>query len=178
MFNGFYGNDSYHASRRLTINFGIRYEPYLPWREIHGRTEQFSPANFYAGVRPKEFVNAPAGLLLSGDPGVPNDGVIGSYDDFAQRVGFAYDLTGDGKTSVRGGFGSFYDTRTNAVVNNRDADITPFSPQLNLTPPAGTFQRSRSGLCRLPLPGHLSAGEHGRVPSPGAGGGLRSLDQV
>jgi hypothetical protein len=166
MFYGFYGNDSYHATRRLTINFGIRYEPYLPWKEIHGRVEQFSPANFYAGVRSQQFPNAPAGLRFPGDPGMPYDGVTGSYDDFAPRVGFAYDLTGDGKTSVRGGFGSFYDTRTNAVVNNRDADITPFSPQLNLSPPPGPFSDPVLGYSGYPFPATYPPASTAAFPPP------------
>lgn len=144
-FWGFYVNDNLHATRKLTINLGLRYEPYFPWREIKGRVEQFSIARFKAGVKSQKFPNAPPGLLFPGDPGMPFDGVKGSFDDFSPRVGFAYDLTGNGRTSIRGGAGVFYDTQTAGVINNRFADISPFSPQVTLTPPPGPFSDPLSG---------------------------------
>lgn len=144
-FWGFYFNDNFHATRRLTLNYGLRYEPYTPWKEIKGRAEQFSPANFSAGVTSQKFPKAPPGLLFPGDPGVPFDGVRGNNTDFAPRAGFAYDLTGDGRTSIRGGAGLFYDTQTAGVINNRFADISPFSPQVSLNPPPGPFSNPLNG---------------------------------
>ena len=144
-FWGFYFTDNFHASRQLTLNFGLRYEPYFPWKEIKGRAEQFSIAKYNAGVKSQKYPNAPPGLLFPGDPGVPFDGVTGNFTDFAPRAGFAYDLTGDGKTSIRGGGGLFYDTQTAGVINNRFADISPFSPQIALTPPPGPFSNPLKG---------------------------------
>jgi hypothetical protein len=144
-FWGFYVNDSFHATRRLTLNLGLRYEPYSPWNEIKGRVEQFRINDFYAGTKSQKFVNAPPGLFFPGDAGVPSRGVNGNYTDFAPRAGFAYDLTGNGRTSIRGGAGFFYDTGTAGVVNNRFADISPFSPQVALTPPPGPFSQPLLG---------------------------------
>ena len=144
-FWAFYFNDNFHATPRLTLNYGLRYEPYFPWREIKGRTEQFRIDAYKAGLRSQKFPNAPPGLLFPGDPGVPFEGVRGSYTDFAPRAGFAYDITGDGKTSVRGGAGLFYDTQTAGVINNRFADISPFSPQVALNPPPGPFSEPLNG---------------------------------
>ncbi|MGH9445303.1 MAG: TonB-dependent receptor plug domain-containing protein, partial [Terriglobia bacterium] len=165
-FWSFYANDSFHATRRLTLNYGLRYEPFLPWTETKGRVEQFSPANYYAGVKSVEFPNAPAGLLFPGDLGVPFAGVTGNYTDFAPRAGFAYDLTGNGKTSIRGGAGMFYDSRETAVVNNRDADITPFSPQVALTDPQGPFSDPILGFSGYPFPATYPPPKDSLFPAP------------
>ncbi len=133
LFSGVYAQDNYKVTRRLTVNFGLRYEPALPWREIKGRQEQFRLSGLIAGVHSTRFPNAPAGVYFPGDPGVPENGVQPGLKNFAPRAGFALDLFGDGKTSLRGGAGIFYDTRIPGIINNRFVDVTPFSPQLILS---------------------------------------------
>jgi hypothetical protein len=148
---GFYIQDDFRASRRLTFNLGLRWEPYFPWRDVYGRVEQFRPQDYYAGKTSPQFTNAPPGLFFSGDPGVPQSGVDPTYKNFAPRFGFAYDLFGDGKTSLRGGSGIFWDTRQSSFFNARFADVTPFSPQLTLTPPPGPFSNPLIGI-QSPFP--------------------------
>jgi len=133
LFSGVYFQDNYKVTRRLALNFGLRYEPALPWREIKGRVEQFRLSGLMAGVHSTQFPNAPAGVYFPGDPGVPENGVQANLRSFAPRLGFAYDIFGDGKTSLRGGAGVFYDTRIPGIINNRFVDVTPFSPQLILS---------------------------------------------
>jgi hypothetical protein len=139
-FAGVYIQDNFRVSRRLTLNLGLRYEPFLPWHEIKGRVQQFRLSDFLAGVKSKVFPNAPAGVFFPGDAGVPDDGVRSSLNNFAPRIGFAYDVFGDGKTSLRGGFGIFYDTRLNGIINNRFVDQTPFSPQFILSTLTGAVR--------------------------------------
>ena len=85
---GFYAQDSYRVSKRLTINYGLRYEPGIPWAIIRGRTNYFTPANYYANVRSQLFVNAPRGLLFEGDPGFPagtTRGLTNNYTNIMPR---------------------------------------------------------------------------------------------
>lgn len=142
---GFYVQDNYHVSSRLTLNLGLRYEPYWPWHEIKGRVEGFSIPNYVAGITSKVYTNAPPGLLFRGDAGLPENGVGNNFKDFAPRVGFAYDVTGNGKTSVRGGAGMFYDSRSSGIFNNNMVDVSPFSPNLTLTPPPGPYSNPLAG---------------------------------
>lgn len=140
LFAGVYVQDNFKLSRRLTLNLGLRYEPGLPWREDKNRFEQFLLAKAVPGGPTSTlFTNAPPGLFFSGDPGVPQNGVNASLNNFSPRAGFAWDVFGDGKTSVRGGAGIFYDTRITGIINNRMVDLTPFSPQVGPLAPPGPF---------------------------------------
>ncbi|MCU1258541.1 MAG: TonB-dependent receptor, plug [Bryobacterales bacterium] len=160
-----YVQDDFHVSRRLTLNLGLRYDPMFPWQERMNRVEQFSVSNYNANVRSQVYTNAPAGLLFPGDPGVPKWGASGSYNNFSPRVGFAYDLTGDGKTSLRGGGGIFYDAIQDGIFNNRFVDVTPFSPQFSLTQPQGSFSNPLLGLVN-PYPSPFPPPKNSPFPGP------------
>jgi hypothetical protein len=162
---GLFLQDDWHVSRRLTVNLGLRYDPFFPWKETKGRVEVFSPSAFAAGEVSKVFPNAPPGLLFPGDPGVPKYGLLANYKNFSPRVGFAYDLTGDGKTSLRGGFGMFYDALQNGIYNNRFVDVTPFSTQVNLTAPQGTFSNPYKGIVN-PFPAPYPPPANTAFPAP------------
>jgi len=147
IFSGVYFQDYYKVTRRLALNFGLRYEPALPWREIKGRVEQFRLSGLMAGIHSTRFPNAPAGVYFPGDPGVPENGIEANLKNFAPRLGFAYDIFGDAKTSLRGGTGMFYDTRIPGIINNRFVDVTPFSPQLILSTSGVTPGTISDPLC-------------------------------
>lgn len=93
-------------------------------------------------------------------------GVTGNFTNFAPRAGFAYDLTGDGKTSLRGGAGMYYDSRTAGVINNRFADITPFSPQVSITDPQGPFSNPVLGFANYPFPASYPPPSNAVFPAP------------
>jgi hypothetical protein len=138
-FLGGYVQDNWKLSRRLTLDYGLRYEPFLPLHEAGGRMGQFNPTAYASNTRSVVYPNAPAGLLFPGDPGVPTDGVRPVYKNFMPRVGFAWDVFGTGKTSVRGGGGLFYDTRTDGLFNNGWIGSTPFTTSVDLIQAGGTF---------------------------------------
>jgi hypothetical protein len=100
---GFF-QDEWRMRRNLTLTLGLRYEYNQPKYDTRGRS--FS---IIAGQKSTRFPNAPRGLLFPGDAGAPKGSNFSDFNDFAPRFGFAWDPFGTAKTSVRGGFGVFYD---------------------------------------------------------------------
>ena len=99
-----FAQDEWHLSKRLVLTAGLRYEYNTPKTDTQGRTFSVIP-----GLQSKRFVNAPPGLVFPGDSGAPTGVNFPDKTNFAPRFGFAWDPTGSGKTSVRGGIGVFYD---------------------------------------------------------------------
>ncbi len=93
---GFFAQDSWRVNRKLTLNFGVRYDVEI--------SPLFAPATA---------VNAAAEKALGVIEGIPRD-----YNNFAPRFGLAWDPTGSGKTVIRAGYGLFYDHPLLAVAFN------------------------------------------------------------
>jgi hypothetical protein len=138
--------DTFKVSSRLTLNFGFRWEPSFPWHDLLHQAEGFSPALYAEGVRSQVYTNAPPGELFTGDAGFPADGRSNSWDNYAPRFGFAYDVFGDGKTSLRGGSGIFLNSAVPAFSNDSQVQTSPFSPTVSLTEPAGGFSNPYLGV--------------------------------
>jgi hypothetical protein len=130
---GYYAQDSWKVNRRLTLNYGLRYEPFYPQSEAKGRQGMFSASARAAGQISTSHPTALAGLLFPGDQGFVNNMVNPVYTHFMPRVGFAWDVFGDGKSSIRGGGGQFYDTRLPGVFDNIFANSVPFVASVNVT---------------------------------------------
>jgi hypothetical protein len=100
----FYGfvQDKIRLTKRLTLDLGLRYE--LNTWPAHPSDDLVA---FLPGRQSTCVPQAPAGIVFPCDPGVPRAGAEGDYNDFAPRAAIAFDLTGDGKTVIRAGYGIY-----------------------------------------------------------------------
>ncbi len=127
-----FAQDEWRISPRLTLNYGARWEVSTPFVDIRNRMNAWAP-----GQKSTVFPNAPAGLLFPGDTGVP-DGIAPVYwKGLMPRVGFAWDPTGHGATSIRAAYGIFYDSNTNGVGGPLQAPLSalPWTQARQLAPP-------------------------------------------
>ncbi len=118
--------DDWRATPRLTLSGGLRWNPEIPYTTNNGRLPCFEP-----GKQSTRFPNAPQGLLFAGDPGCPQGSYYSHLGLFAPRIGFAYRLTKDGKTSLRGGAGYYYQPPETLAYQD-DMGVAPFAPVFNL----------------------------------------------
>lgn len=125
----FFLQDDWRVSKRLTLNLGLRYELPLNW--VH-------PANWWGtfrqGQQSRVIPGAPMGMVFPNDPGIPRGLYSTDRNNIAPRIGFAWDVFGDGRTAVRGAYGIFYDTVNSDVIQNTSQPYrytftinTPFS---------------------------------------------------
>jgi hypothetical protein len=115
-----FAQDDWQVTSRLTLNAGLRWEMFP--------TQCCEPkivGTFFPGQQSTVIPTAPVGLLYVGDAGIPPSLVNTSLLNFSPRIGFATDVFADGRTSVRGGFGLFY--QTIEQFNNGTANQLPYS---------------------------------------------------
>jgi len=121
---GLFAQDDWKVARRLTLNLGLRYEYLGAFREEGNRLANFIPNR---------------GLARVGESGL-SDLYEPDYNNFAPRVGFAYDLTGKGRTILRGGYGLYYDTPSqDYFLLQGFQNGGPGSPSTNPLPGLGVF---------------------------------------
>ncbi|MCU1310744.1 MAG: hypothetical protein JWO20_1869 [Candidatus Angelobacter sp.] len=138
--SGYFFQDDWRIRRNLTLNLGLRYEIYGAPIEKNGIQAVLDNNSLIDGVH--QFTN------LAVTQGSNWYGI--DRNNFAPRVGFAWDIFGDGKTALRGNFGTFYDRTIGAAVNQVDGLTPGFAGSGLSTPNAtGTDVRYSDGI---PIP--------------------------
>jgi Carboxypeptidase regulatory-like domain len=140
-------NDNFRVSRQLTVTLGLRWDPFIPYGDEQGRTECFLP-----GLQSTRFPNAPKGYLFAGDANCPAGGSKSSWMQLSPRVGFAYNFGSRGRTTLRGGYGMFYQPPF-VESYNQMVDSAPFSPQILRN--RGPFSNPYAGI-QNPFPAQFA----------------------
>lgn len=106
-----FAQDAWKVNRKLTVTAGIRWDPFFGHTDPSGHVVSISIPDLIANVHSTKFPTAPAGYLFQGDPGGPSGNKLtkNSIDKWSPRLGVAWDPKGDGRMSIRAGFGIFYD---------------------------------------------------------------------
>ncbi len=137
---GAFAADVWKATPKLTLNYGLRWEPFLPLHLTEGAVYGFSYDRFRQGIRSTVIPNGPAGLHFPGDPGFPEGkAVFNQWANFAPRVGLAWDIEGNGRTSVRASYGIAYDLSGSNTLNG-SATSPPRAFNTDIQSPAGGFE--------------------------------------
>ena len=103
--------DAWRVTSRVTVNAGLRWDPYFPPYAVLPIFGHFDEDRFDRGLRSTTFPNGPAGMVFQGDPEFLSGDSIGfrQWNDFAPRLAVVIDPQGDGRTSLRAAYGRFYD---------------------------------------------------------------------
>jgi hypothetical protein len=143
----FYAQDTWRPTARLTVDYGVRYSLYPPITDKNNLLVTFDPSTYVASQAPP-FANA-AGTLIDRTTGnllvgIIQGGVNSPYGDgiykfekgaIQPRAGFAYDLSGQGDTIVRSGFGIYYDQPLVGIFEQNAFTMPPVVNNVTFTNP-------------------------------------------
>lgn len=160
-----YVEDAIHLNSHFTLTAGLRWQPFIPVSEIDGKGAHFDQAAFDAGTRTNRYLNAPAGLLFSSDPGIPSAYTNGRLLQLAPHVGVAWDPTGTGIQAIRAAYGLMYNSPY-LYFNQIAYDAPPWGAVITIPDPQGGLTNPWLGYPGGdPFPGIGNPGKNAVFPS-------------
>ncbi|PYX75877.1 MAG: hypothetical protein DMG78_02900 [Acidobacteria bacterium] len=123
-----FAQDSWKIKPNLTLNYGLRWELNTPITDASKHVQTFRPGEVSQVYPCQDTANTdcssmtPVGLVVPGDPGVPNALTQTYYKAFAPRIGIAWSPGTSGKTSIRAGWGMFYNPIEQLVLEQFSAE--------------------------------------------------------
>jgi hypothetical protein len=150
-----YGQDTWQVTPRLTASVGLRWEPMLPHVDTMRPVPyvgNFSHDRFLQGIRSNVFVNAPPGLVFPGDPEFQQEtSGLGSpspkanlwntyWNTFSPRIGLAWDVQGNGRTSLRASYGLAFEPYPGNTRLGTQTTMVPYGALQRVIDPAGGLE--------------------------------------
>lgn len=147
-----YGQDSWKANRQLTLNYGLRADHVGQWYGPQNGMQVWDPSTYVNGTPSAPLTVNNTGLLWHAiDSKIPLSGLVSPLFYYEPRFGFAYDVFGNGKTVLRGGFASFrYQFAVNdvggptagpaGIFTATDNNVKGYATISNFTPPSSVAQ--------------------------------------
>jgi TonB dependent receptor len=137
-----YAQDSWRVNSRLNVNYGIRWEPYLPehFKGALPNVEHFNMGLFLKGVKSVVFPNAPAGLMFNGDPSMPGaaSNIHANWNVWSPRLGMVWDPRGNGRETIRVSYSVAHEYPS-MYYSNFVTNSAPWGGLLQLANPVGGF---------------------------------------
>ena len=146
-----YVQDDWKLTSNFSLSLGLRYSNFPTPRDKNGILDNFDPQTFSQAAT-VGLIDPATGLFATGTPGSYTNGIIvggknSPYgqqvnpdykSDFAPRIGFAWDPSGNGKMSIRGGYGMFYDRTLNGIWEQNQFVNPPFVNSLFVLNPTNS----------------------------------------
>ncbi len=134
---GLYAQDTWRAGPKVTVNYGVRWEPFFPQQLQNGAVYQFDQTRFNQNIHSTVFPKAPAGLYFPGDAGFPTKaGMLTQWGNVGPRIGIAWDPGGDGRTSVRASYGRSFEF-VNGQFHLNTSVAPPWGSEVRINSPSG-----------------------------------------